>query len=189
MLTYRLLDDCEGLMLIGDHSTLSLLREVALDVDRRTPLLQNKDDGTPLSVLAYDARKAYEHKREVIPPPEEFPQMGTLCGVEIIWPALLAQQRLLRLSLAYIDHGKHHQAIAYALEAVVEDGLKEAYGEDAQDILHQVNCMLPNELDGLLEGNERFLGWDEPQRRRHLIDLLAPRWPDEADAQAARGGQ
>lgn len=179
MLTYELLDDCEGLILIGDHSSLSLLHEIAMDVDRRTPLLENKDDGTPLSVLAYDVRKAYEHKREVIPPPADFPQVGTLCGVEVIWPTLLAQQRLLRLSLAYVDHGKRHQAIAYALEAVVEDGLREAYEDDAQDILYQLNCMLPSELDGLLEGGEKFLSWDASQRRRHLIDLFAPKWLDQ----------
>lgn len=176
MLLYRLLDDCKGLMLIGDHSSLSLLHEIALDVDRRTPLLHNKDDGTPLSALAYEARKAYEHQREVIPAPIELPRLGTLCGVEMIWPTLLAQQKLLRMSLAYIDHGKRHQAITYALEAAVEDGLKDALGDDAQVIIRQLDCMLATELDALLESSERFLAWDGPQRKRHLIDLLAPKW-------------
>lgn len=176
MLTHQLLDDCKGLLLIGDHSSLSLLHEIALDVDRRTPLLNNQDDGTPLSVLAHAARKAYEHKREVIQPPAEFPHIGALFGVEIVWPALLAQQRLLRLSLAYIDHGKRHQAITYALEAVVEDGLKEAFGDEAQTILNQVDRMLEDELDALIDGNEKFLSWDAVQRKRHLVDLLAPNW-------------
>ena len=176
MLHYKLLDDCRGLMLIGDDSALSLLHEIAMDVDRRTPLLHNKDDGTPLSVLAYEVRKAYEHKREVIPQPVELPHLGMLFGVEIIWTTLLAQQRLLRMSLAYIDHSKRHQAITYALEAVVEDGLKEAFGDDAQAIISRLDCMLAPELDALLESGERFLAWDGPQRKQHLIDLLAPQW-------------
>jgi hypothetical protein len=176
MLSYRLLDDCEGLMLIGDYSSLALLHEIAMDVDRRTPLLHNKDDGTALSALAYDIRKAYEHKREVISPPEDFSHMGTLYGVGIIWPSLLAQQRLLRMSLSYIDHGKRHQAITYALEAVVEDGLKEAFGDAAQNIMEQLDAMPPTDLVGMEDSFERFLAWDAAQRKRHLIDLLVPAW-------------
>jgi hypothetical protein len=176
MLSYQLLDDCEGLMLIGDHSSMALLREIALDVDRRSPLSCNKVDGTALSSLAYDVRKAYEHQREVFPPPQGFEHTGVMCGVGIIWPALLAQQRLLRMSLGYIDHGKRHQAITYALEAVVEDGLKEAFGDDASSIMKQLDVMLPDELDGLVDHGEKFLAWDAVQRKRHLIDLLVPGW-------------
>lgn len=180
MLMYRLLDNHEGLMLIGDHSSLSLLREIALDVDRRTPLLHNKDDGTLLSALAYAARKAYQQKCEVIPPPEELPSIGTLCGVGIIWPTLLAQQRLLRLSLGYIDHGKRHQAITYALEAVVEDGLQEAFGDEAQTILDRVDRMLESDLEGVIDSSERFLAWNASQRKQHLIDLFVPSWLNQA---------
>ncbi len=176
MLLYRLLDGHKGLLLMGDHTTMAMLREIALDVDLRTPLLQNKDDGTPLSALAYEARKAYEHKREVIHAPEELPNQGPLCGVEMFWPSLLAQQRLLRMSLAYIDHGKRHQAITYALEAVVEDGLKDAFGDDAQSILRQVDSLLAPELDALLDKCECFLSWSATQRRQQLMNLLAPQW-------------
>ena len=108
--------------------------------------------------------------------PEELPNQGPLCGVEMFWPSLLAQQRLLRMSLAYIDHGKRHQAIAYALEAVVEDGLKDAFGDEAQDIIRQVDGMFAPELDALIDGCEQFLSCDASQRKRQLMDLLAPQW-------------
>ena len=41
--------------------------------------------------------------------------LGPRYGVQILWPVLLLQQRLLRASLAYIDHGRRHQAIISTL--------------------------------------------------------------------------
>jgi len=68
--------------------------------------------------LAYDVRKAYERQREVIQPPKHSEEIGVRYGVQILWPVLMLQQRLLRQSLAFLNHTAKTQAIAYALEAM-----------------------------------------------------------------------
>lgn len=176
MLFYQLLDDCEGLVLMGDYSSLKCLHAVLLDVESRTPLLRHKEDGTALSSLAYEVRKAYEQMRERIQPPELLPERGVLFGVGEHWLVLLAASRLLRISLGYIDHDKRTQAITYALEAVLEDGMKEAFGDDAHGIKAHLEAMSPDELNGLGLHVEQFLAWNAEQRKRYLGSLLAPSW-------------
>src|SRR3546814_8328701 len=61
--------------------------------------------------------------------------MGTRYGVQILWPVLLVQHRMLRVSLGYLDHAKRHQAITYALEAVIEEGLREDFGSQGQAVI------------------------------------------------------
>lgn len=113
MLSYKLLKNHGGIMLIGDYGTLKVLHEVIHDVNERSPLIR---DVKGLFIgLAYDVRKAFERQREIIEPPRNFEEQGVQYGVKILWPVLLAQHRILRTSLAFIDSGKKHQAITYAV--------------------------------------------------------------------------
>lgn len=73
-----------------------------------------------LSWVWYDARKAYEGQRRVMKPTARAPEDSARYGVEILWPVLLLQTRMLRQSLAYIHNTKWQQAVAYNLEAIVE---------------------------------------------------------------------
>src|SRR3546814_19045701 len=57
-------------------------------------------------------------------------EMGTRYGVQILWPVLLVQHRMLRVSLGYLDHAKRHQAITYALEAVIERSEERRVGKE-----------------------------------------------------------
>ncbi|HEV2897176.1 MAG TPA: hypothetical protein VGX71_04910 [Pseudaminobacter sp.] len=96
--------------------------------------------------LAYDVRKAYERQREIIPPPPHYDEMGVRYGVQILWPVLLLQQRMLRHSLAYLDQSAKTQAIAYALEAVIDEALREdfgAQGKEAATLLQRINPAVP----------------------------------------------
>lgn len=77
--------------------------------------------------LAYDVRKAYEQQREVLQPPQHYKEVGVRYGVKILWPVLLPQNRMLRLSLAFLNHSAKTQAIAYALEAIIEEALREYF--------------------------------------------------------------
>lgn len=77
--------------------------------------------------LAYDARKAYERQRDMVEPPEHSEEIGIRYGVRILWPVLLLQHRMLRSSLAYLNHTAKTQAIAYALEAIIEEALLEDF--------------------------------------------------------------
>ncbi|MDR1311121.1 MAG: hypothetical protein LBK01_04495 [Burkholderiaceae bacterium] len=176
MFSYQLLDEHAGLLLIGDYSTLWLLRDILFDVEKRAPFLQDKDS---FLALAYDARKAYEGKREILSAPEHSPELGIRYGVEILWPVLIVQARMLRVSLGYVDHSKRHQAITYALEAVIEDGLKADFGQNAPEIieawqrLDQQDASILDMLDGMAE---EFNTWNAQQREKRLVKLLLPPW-------------
>lgn len=84
MLSYRLLKNHAGILLIGDYTSLRWLHEVVHDVNERSPLVREKE-GMFLS-LAYDVRKAYERQREIILPPPHYDEMGVRYGVQILWP-------------------------------------------------------------------------------------------------------
>ena len=80
-------------------------------------------------------RKAYERQREVIRPPKHFKEIDVRYGVQILWPVLMLQHRLLRQSLAFLNHTAKTQAITYVLEAVIEDGLRDDFGTQAAHII------------------------------------------------------
>jgi len=133
MLSYSLLKNHAGILLVGDHTSLTWLHEVVHEVNDRSPVIIDKE-GSFLG-LAYDVRKAFERQREVIRPPKHFEEIGVRYGVQILWPVLLLQQRLLRQSLAFLSHTAKTQAITYALEAVIEDALRE-------DLVHSPSTSL-----------------------------------------------
>lgn len=118
---------------LGDYTSLTWLHEVIHDVNDRSPIVKDKE-GSFLG-LAYDVRKAYERQREVIRPPKHFKEIDVRYGVQILWPVLMLQHRLLRQSLAFLNHTAKTQAITYVLEAVIEDGLRDDFGTQAAHII------------------------------------------------------
>lgn len=110
MLSYRLLKNHAGILLIGDYTSLRWLHEVFYDVNERSPLVADKE-GMFLG-LAYDVRKAYEQQREVPHPPHHYEEIGVRYGVRILWPVLLLQHRLPRLSLVFLNHPSDKQCLS-----------------------------------------------------------------------------
>lgn len=70
MLSYSLLKNHAGILLVEDYTSLIWLHEFVHDVNDRSPLVVDKEDS--FLSLAYDVRKAFEPQREVIPPPKHF---------------------------------------------------------------------------------------------------------------------
>lgn len=174
MLSYQLLKNHAGLLLVGDYTSLRWLHEVVHDVNERSPLIN--DDESPFLGLAYDARKAYQLEREILPAPQGYEEMGTRYGVRILWPVLLVQHRMLRVSLGYLDHAKRHQAITYALEAVIEEGLREDFGSQGQaviDLWQRLDPVDPAMFDRLDSRTAIFCSWTKAERRRRFVALLA----------------
>ncbi|MBC2774995.1 hypothetical protein H6M51_19225 [Rhizobium sp. AQ_MP] len=68
MLSYSLLKNHAGILLVGDHTSLTWLHEVVHEVNDRSPVIIDKE-GSFLG-LAYDVRKALERQREIIEPPQ-----------------------------------------------------------------------------------------------------------------------
>lgn len=98
-----------GILLIGYYTSLKELHKVVHDVNDRLPLIKEEDG--PFLAWAYEVRKAYEQQLEILSPPEDHKAKGLRYGVEILWPVLLLQQRMLKVSLGHIDYSRKHQAI------------------------------------------------------------------------------
>ncbi|NJL07076.1 MAG: hypothetical protein HC900_01550 [Methylacidiphilales bacterium] len=159
---------------MGDYTSLRWLHTVIHDVNERSPLIQNKE-GLFLN-LAYDVRKAYEGQREILQPLPHYEEMGVRYGVQTLWPVLLLQQRMLRLSLAYIDHSAKTQAITYALEAIIEDALREdfaAQGADAIIRWKRLDPAHPEVFNKLGSRGAIFCSWTKAERKRHFLNLLS----------------
>lgn len=174
MLTYTLLKNHAGILLTGDYNSLKALHEVVHEVNARSILLKDKE-GTFLG-LAYDARKAYERQRKVITPPRHFPEIGVRYGVEIIWPVLLVQCRMLRASMAFMDTTKWQQAVTYNLEGVIEAALQDDFGAAAErlkELWLRIDPAHPWAEEKLNSRGAVFCSWTKPERKKRLAGLLA----------------
>jgi hypothetical protein len=133
MFSFELLKNHAGVLLCGDFYLLNQLHEVVHEVNNRSPIITDKEEGAFLG-LAYDVRKAFQGERRVIEPPKAFKSIGVRYGVEILWPVLLVQARWLRGSLGYMDSTKRQQAISFALEAVIQDAVREDFPQNAAEV-------------------------------------------------------
>jgi len=173
MLSYRLLKNHGGIILIGDYDTLKVLHEVIHDVNERSPLVRDVE-GVFIG-LAYDVRKAFERQREIIEPPKNFEEQGVQYGVKILWPVLLAQHRILRTSLSFIDSGKNHQAVTYALEWVIETALQDDFEDLApliKDKWLQLDPQVPSLEEKIGSRAAQFCAWSKSERKGHIVNLL-----------------
>lgn len=174
MLSYSLLRNHAGILLTGDYTSLRWLHDTVHAVNERSPLVKDKE-GLFLN-LAYDVRKAYEQQREILRPPENFEEVGIRYGVQIIWPAILLQQKMIRTSLGYFDHSRRDQAVAYALEAILYEALREDFGPDAGGVIDQwdrINLAYRDVFEQLYTRAALFSSWTKSQRKRQFADLLA----------------
>lgn len=173
MLSHTLLKNHAGVLLIGDYTSLTWLHAVVHEVNKASPLIKDRE-GMFLG-LAYDLRKAFEMQREVLSAPRHMPELGKRYGVQMLWPVLLVQQRMLRLSLAYVSHSLKHQAITYALEAVIEEALAEDFPEQQSALITGWRRIDPGQtgvFDKLDSRGALFCSWTKAERRKQLLALL-----------------
>lgn len=182
MLTYELLRNHAGVLLCGDYETLRDLHQVIHDVNDRSPIIRDKE-GSFLE-LAYDVRKAYEGQRRALKAPEHYPEIGPRFGVEILWPVILFQSRVLRESMAFIDTRKGAQAQAYALEDVIEHALRADFGGDMGVVLidqwMHLNTRHPWTEEQFNSRGAIFCSWKKAERKKYLVSLLnslSPMYP------------
>lgn len=173
MLSYQLLKNHAGVLLIGDHTSLTWLHAVVHEVNQDSPLIKDRE-GMFLG-LAYDLRKAFEMQRTVLKAPKHMPELGTRYGVQLLWPVLLVQQRMLRLSLGYVPHSLKHQAITYALEAVIEEALAEDFPDQQTALIarwKRIDPGQPGVFEKLDSCGALFCSWTKTERRKQFMALL-----------------
>lgn len=174
MLSFELLKNHAGVLLCGDYHSLETLHRAVHTINDSSPVVHDKE-GAFLG-LAYDARKAFEGQRRVMRSDAHGPQQNVRYGVEILWPVLLVQTRMLRQSLAYIDNTKWHQAVAYNLEAVVEDALSQdfaAAAHELSELWRRIDSSLPWPEQKLASRGAIFSSWNKADRKKRLPGLLA----------------
>ncbi|MBG6083046.1 DUF6904 family protein [Rubrivivax gelatinosus] len=174
MLSYSLLKNHAGVLLTGDYDSLRALHEVVHQVNEKSPILKNKEGA--FLALAYEVRKAYEQQRKVIKPPADFPEIGPRFGVELFWPELLVQSRMLRVSMSFIATTSWQQALAYNLEAIIESGLQADFAGQ-YDVLSErwmrINPAHPWPEEKLGSRSAIFNSWTKSDRRKRIAGLLA----------------
>ncbi|MFY0992640.1 DUF6904 family protein [Halomonas sp. C05BenzN] len=173
MLHYKTLKNHAGLLLCGDYLTLRQFHEVVHEIEDRSPLMSTSEN--VLLTLAYDIRKAYEKRRVTLKPPENYPEIGPRFGVEVLWPVLLLQCRLLRASLAFFDNTKRQQSMVYLLEDVVQQGLASDFGDKASKITESVERLgqgYDHVQQCLDSRGAMFCAWTKKQRRDGLACLM-----------------
>lgn len=169
MLKFQCLKNHAGLCVLGPIATLRALHLVVHDVNERSPLIQDRE-GFFLA-LAYDARKAIENKENRF----ESEDQGLFYGFKILWPVLLLQTRMLRASLAFFDSTKEQQAVAFALEAVVEVGLHADFqGQEAalQAAYEHIDPAHPFAENKIHSRGAQYSMWNAKQRREGLQNIL-----------------
>ncbi|MEQ8393605.1 hypothetical protein [Thalassobaculum sp.] len=174
MLEYRLLRGHAGILLIGDYTTLRCFHEAVHEVGSASPLVRS-DDG-PLMDLAYEIRRAFEQQREIISAPQGYEEIGIRFGAKILWPAIIVQQRILRTSMAYFNSQPLHQAMTYALEHVLEHGLRDDFGDRADGIIEKWRRIDPGDPRVFEKLRSRIAicaSWKRSERKRLLAQLLA----------------
>lgn len=172
MFEYDLLDEHRGLMLIANQASWLRLNKVIHDVAEHSPLLVGSAADI-LCALAYTARKTAQGERAIIESDARQPLAGIRLGAEISWPVLLIYTKVLRESLSYLDHTKWHQAIIYALEAVIEDALQEEFQEGSAEMLG--GRSIPNAVEALEaidELEEVYLALEPRMRKLQLPSLI-----------------
>ena len=101
--------------------------------------------------FAYDLRKAYEGKREVVERGFDFLDKATYRGVPIYWPYYLAYLRLLRQCAARTNTLRWHQGVLYQLEGLVEQALLDVEGNIPDRILGWIDNSIGFDSDYLPE--------------------------------------
>lgn len=174
MVGYKPLKNYAGVMLIGDYLTLKSLHAVLHEINEGCPIIKRKDGF--FMALAYDVRKALEGQRAKIKPPQGYPEIGPRFGVEILWPVLLLQTRMMRVYMGYMDTSKIQQAHAFSLEALVESAIEEVFPAEALDLIDGWNRIDPSHPWAEEKINSRgaiFSSWGKAERRKGLSGLLS----------------
>jgi hypothetical protein len=189
MLSQTSLKNHAGILIIGDYTSLRWMHEALHEANDNSALIEDKDE-SQIITLAYEVRKAYEQQRETINPSPLFPEIGIRFGFRSTWPLIMFQSKLFRESLGFFDSSKKQQAAAFALEALIEEGLKQQFVSKGDEIISWWRSMDLLDFNSLHCRNAIFCSWSKSERKRLLGPLIASfniMHEDHYQVRAARG--
>lgn len=143
MLLYDLSPNNLGMTLWGDFPTLVQLYKTIDEINEGSTLIEDKDG--LLFALENNINRAFggkkEVKEEIIATHPPYTHSCVMYGVRMVWPLILTQISLLRQAMAFMPTTKLQQASVYELEYIVEKGLQEAMGIEADEALSKLDCI------------------------------------------------
>ena len=173
MFQYSLLKKRAGLIIYAGDDDFGALYDMIHELSNRSPIVREPSD-TFLG-FAYDIRHARMGGRVKVKPPKDEPERGIRDGFKISWPLLVLYERLLRHSLAFVPHNALYQSLAYGLEAVVANAIKQDFKADAQRALDAWRRFVPTHpayIERVTSRVPAYHRWTSAERGRHFADLL-----------------
>lgn len=193
MLTYQLLKNNAGVMLVGDYLTLKSFHAVIHEINDNCPIIKDKE-GFFLGA-AYEIRKAFDGLRAEIKPPEHYPEIGPRFGAKILWPVLLLHSRMMRVYMGFMPTTSNQQAHVYAYESVIEEAIGTAFPAESRDLVDawmRINPAHPWAENKIDSRGAIFCSWGKSERRKMLqglLESLNPMYPVMYDIWIGNGAE
>ncbi len=165
-----------GITLYGDYYDLRSLHDTIHDLSKGSPLIYSLEEF--LLGLAYDVRHAYQKDRKVETFGSDQYDQVTYGGVDLLWPIVLVQIRMLRWAAAFHPTTREHQSNLSRLESCAEQSLKEydlLIGEKCVEWLNFFNGFPPTYLPEFISDVTKkylFESKGGKQRFRRLPGIL-----------------
>lgn len=163
MLQYDLTKKHGGLVLWGDFPTLNRLQDLVGRVMDRKPF--NVEVESLMMDLYAELRKTYEGRRKTNESHFMLHDVHKIYGAEFPWPTILIQVALMRDAMGYMDTTKLEQAIMFEFEGIVENALRKAFPETANEILRHAKISV---------SGSQMTSYSEHVRSRMLYFMALP---------------
>ena len=174
MFRFDLTPNNAGIVFWGDKASLNELYECIHYIVDESPLIKNKE-GFMLA-LAYDIRKAREGQRRTEEYLYDYSEAYQLYGVELLWPLVLLQASMLRISMSYIETDKLKLSVMYAFEFIIESALKQFSPDRFEDVIRSAKNASNSDFDWIEDSIDSrccyFINQSPENRKQQLNQIM-----------------
>ncbi|MDI9279989.1 hypothetical protein QMZ65_22480 [Pantoea sp. EABMAA-21] len=174
MFRFDLTPNNAGIVFWGDKASLNELYECIHYIVDESPLIKNKEGF--ILALAYDIRKAREGQRRTEEYLYDFSETYQLYGVELLWPLVLLQAAMLRISMSYIETDKSKLSVMYAFEFIIESALKQFSPDRFEEITRSAKNASNSDFDWIEDSIDSrccyFINQSSENRKEQLNKIM-----------------
>lgn len=174
MFRFDLTPNNAGIVFWGDKASLNELYECIHYIVDESPLIKNKEGF--ILALAYDIRKAREGQRRTEEYLYDFSETYQLYGVELLWPLVLLQAAMLRISMSYIETDKSKLSVMYAFEFIIESALKQFSPDRFEEVIRSAKNASNSDFDWIEDSIDSrccyFINQSSENRKEQLNKIM-----------------
>lgn len=174
MFRFDLTPNNAGIVFWGDKASLNELYECIHYIVDESPLIKNKEGF--ILALAYDIRKAREGQRRTEEYLYDFSETYQLYGVELLWPLVLLQAAMLRISMSYIETDKSKLSVMYAFEFIIESALKQFSPDRFEEVTRSAKNASNSDFDWIEDSIDSrccyFINQSSENRKEQLNKIM-----------------